>query len=249
MGNRLVVVAALLSVISAACSDSTEPGRTGPLSLRFATTAPTGQGGEMVIQGSNGTLRLQDIRLIVSEVELERAVGACVGDDDLGPDPECEDFEGGPFLVRLPLDGSPVTVGIHAVREGSYTRLEFEVENPEPDDDDAAGKRQMLQAILTQLRQTYPSFPATATMVVKGTFTPTGGTAQPFTVYFDAEIEIEMALTPPVTVPGTQGITIMIEPAQWFRTGTQVTNLAALNGQTVSFEAEIEHGFGHVERD
>jgi hypothetical protein len=64
------------------------------------------------------------IRLIVSEIELERAEGACVGEDD----DDCEEFEGGPFLVNL-LDGTGDEVVNAIIPAGSYTEFEFEVEN------------------------------------------------------------------------------------------------------------------------
>lgn len=256
---RKSLLSAALLPLAAACSDATgsEDGR---VAVRFnavttagASTQTSASGalfshvpatGPITLSGSNGTLVLQDIRLIVSEIELERANATCVGEDD---DDDCEEFEGGPFLVNL-LDGSAATVVNAVIPAGTYTEFEFEVENLDADEDDDSSERQTIQSILTQMRQAYPSFPSDASMVVHGTFTPTGGTARPFTVYFDAEIEVEQEFATAFRVPEDGAITVNLMPATWFQSGTQVMNLAALDGQTVEFEAEFESGI-KVEKD
>lgn len=255
---RKSLLSAALLPLAAACSDATgsEDGR---VAVRFnavttagASTQTSASGalfshvpatGAITLSGSNGTLVLQDIRLIVSELELERANATCVGEDD----DACEEFEGGPFLVNL-LDGSAATVVNAMIPAGSYTEFEFEVEDLDADEDDDSTERRTIQSILAQMRQAYPSFPSDASMVVHGTFTPTGGAAQPFTVYFDAEIEVEQEFATAFRVPEDGAITVNLMPATWFQTGTQVMNLAALNGRTVEFEAEFESGV-EVEKD
>ena len=79
---------------------------------------------------------------------------------------------------------------------------------------------------------------------MKGTFN-----GEPFTVYFDAGIEVERAFAAPFRVPEDGAITVNLHPALWFKSGTQVMNLAARNGQTVAFEAEFENGVLEVEFD
>ena len=154
------------------CSGPTAPNGAGQVAVRFntassgrASTSVSNSGAQfstaataaLSIAGENGTLVIEDIRLIVSEMELERAEGACVsaGDDD-----ECEEFEGGPFLVNL-LDGSADQVVSALIPAGSYT--EFEVEDLEVDDDDAA-EQQTIQALLSEMRQVHPNFPSNASM-------------------------------------------------------------------------------------
>lgn len=260
MLKKVLFAAALLPLVTG-CSDSTGSDD-GRVMLRFATrtgasasVSPAGGASfdhtgtdALTLTGSNGTLRIQDIRLIVSEFELEQQEGSCTGTED--GDDDCEEFEAGPFLVDLPLSGGAVTLGSDEVPAGTYTELEFEVEDLDADSDDDSAERQAIQNIFTQIRQAYPAFPSGASMVVHGTFTPSGSsTAQPFTVYFDAEIEVELDLVPPITIPGTQTLTVNVDPANWFRSGTQVINLAQWNGQTRGFEAEIEQGFEDVEDD
>lgn len=250
---------ALLVPFLWACDDSTGPNEGGRVAVRFNAVTSTGASaslggtsgasfdhvpatGAITLTGTNGTLVLQDIRLIVSELELERVEGACAtGEDD------CKKFEGGPFLVNL-LDGTAAEVVSAEIPAGSYTEFEFEVEDVDADDDDDSSERQRIQAILTQMRQAYPGFPNGASMVVHGTFTPTGGAAQRFTVYFDAEIEVEHEFATPFRVPEDGAILVNLQPATWFKPGAQVVNLAALNGRTLEFEAELKSGI-RIEKD
>ena len=246
-----------LLLATAGCSDATGAGgdRVG---VRFNVVAPAASlaavegpsfdhvpaTGPVTVTGSNGTLLIQDIRLIVSELELNRVDAACVEDSDSD---DCEEFEGGPFLVNL-LDGTPNQVVNALIPPGTYSKFEFEVEDVEADEDDDSGERAAMQAILTQVRQAYPAFPGDASMVVHGTFTPTGGAAQVFTVYFDAEVEVEQEFATPFRVPEDGLINVNLDPAAWFRDGGQVLNLAALNGQLIEFHQDFEQGI-EVEDD
>lgn len=258
MKNYLCTLA-IVSLVTAC--DSTTPTPRGAVTVRFntvntAAVAASGAndsvafdhvpaGGAITITGSNGTLVIHDIRLIVSEFELKRAEDACVGEDD---NDSCEEFEGGPFLVNL-LDGSAVDVVNAAIPEGTYTKLEFEVEDLDGDSDDDTAERTTMQAILASMRQAYPNFPSRASGVVHGTFTPTGGTAQVFTVYLDAEIEVEVAFAAPFRVPQDGKLSVDLSPAAWFKVGSTVTDLRALNGQTISFDAEFSRGVMRVRDD
>ena len=94
-------------------------------------------------------------------------------------------------------------------------------------------------------------------MLVVGTFTPTGGDPVPFRAFFEAEVEVEKELVPPVTITddGSGAIfTIHLDPAAWF-TGTDgnVMDLSQFDfdttGQVIEFEVEIENGFAEVEFD
>jgi hypothetical protein len=253
--SRKMLFAAALAPLVAACADSTGSGG-GNVTVRFnalagsgaaaaSQPAPSGASfdhvpaaGALTITGTNGTLLIQDIELIVSKLELERSGVTCSGEDD---NDACEEFEAGPFLVNL-LDGGADEVVNAMIPAGTYSGFEFEVEDVESDEDDDSGERQAMQAILTQIRQAYPNYPSDASMVAHGTFTPTGGAAQSFTVYFDAEIEVEQSFATPFRVPEDGRITVNLLPEAWFRTGGQVLNLAALNGRLIEFHSEFEHG-------
>lgn len=245
------LAAALLSIFMVACSNTLGPGEESRVSIGFQLASAVSAGnGELVITGTNGVLRITNISFIVNEFELEARDDACAapGDDD------CEEFEAPPSFVRLPLgDGNLVAVS-QAVPAGTFTELEFEVENLDMDeDDDDAGA---IAAVASAVRAAFPNWPNKASMVVVGTFTPTGSAqALPFTVFFDAEIEIEKDLVPPLVVDRENEIvTVQLDPTVWFRRfdGT-VMDLSAFDfvrtGIVLEFEAELENGFQKIEFD
>ena len=238
-----------LAATLAACSDSpTGGGSDARLLLRFGV-----QGGQalasgasfqtsgtdpLVLTGSNGTLRIDDIRLVVAEFELD-------GDDDVNPctGDDCEDFDAGPMFVDLPLTGGPAAVGSGDVPPGVYDEVEFEVEDLDDDEENAA-ERQRIEALRGQILAQFPDWPRDASMLVVGSFTPTGGAARPFRVFIEAEIEIELDLSPPLTVGegDTGSLDVTLDPAILFRNGNNVLDLSSAGGRT-EIEIELENGF------
>lgn len=77
-------------------------------------------------------------------------------------------------------------------------------------------------------------------MAAKGGFTPTGESVQKFTVYFDAEIEKELATA--LRVPEDAAVIVDLDPSTRFGQGTLVMNLAALDGRTLEFRDEMVRG-------
>lgn len=132
----------------------------------------------LVVSGSNDTLRIHDLRLIVDEVRLE-------GEAD-GAEFETE----APVFLDLPLNPTEIApVAAGNIPPGLYSEFDFEVEDAELDDgDDDEG----LQNLRDNIRAAgFENWPNEASMVVQGTFTPEGDTARAFTTYFEAEIEFE----------------------------------------------------------
>lgn len=210
----------------------------------------------LMISQSNGTLELTGIRLIVAELELDQSGDDCETTE--GEDESCDSFEVGPFFVDLPLDNSAVTAAASEVALGSYKELEFEVENLESDSDDDSQKEQQIEALLNEIRTdgAYSEWPDAASMGVVGTFTPAGSAeAVPFKVYFDAEIEVEIEFATALTISEEgvgPGISVQVNPEAWFVTAKGVRDLSqhnyvAAEENLVSFEVEIEKGFGSVE--
>lgn len=246
----VVGVVAMLGL--AACDGSTAADPN--ITLRFASPAVAGaseatpQG--LSITGTNGTLLITDIRLVVDELELERAdVADC--DDDIEPDPEgCEEFGLRVFPVDVPLGTGTVTIANDRLAPGTYDELEFEAKDLEVDsnDPDDASRAARIAEVLAQLRQTFPDWPARASMVVIGTFTPTGGAPQAFRVYFEADVDVQMVFANPIVIDGTStGVTIDLRPDLWFRNEDgSVRDLSALHypttGVSVEFEVEFEEG-------
>ena len=251
MKAALAGVVLAVALGGGACSDPLAPGDQGRVGIRFRTASLAEvNGGELVITGSNGTLRITDISFIVNEFELEADEDACQGQ---GSNDGCEEFEAPPVFARLPLDGDNLVTVTTMVPAGTYHELEFEVEDIDLDDDDEeAGE---IGAVAATVRAAFPNWPDEASMVVVGTFTPTGGQPVPFTVFFDAEIGIEKALVPPLVVnEANQTVTIELDPSVWFRRfdGT-VLNLSAFDfavtGELLEFEAELKDGFQEIEFD
>lgn len=245
--RHLAVVVVPLALAS--CGDAAGPEDRARVDVAFATTAEATAGDELVLTGSNGTLVITDIRMIVAEFEME-GPDACVPAQD-AEDPELEkcEFESDPFLLDLPHDGSQLTVATADLPSGVYTELEFEVENLDEDEDDDFGDA--LVGLRQQMRAAYPLFPDRASMVVSGTFTRQGGAEEAFTVYLDAEVEVEMDLIPALIIEDEdpRTVTVRMDPAGWFLTDGLVSKLSAFDGQLLEFEAEFENGVHEVEWD
>jgi hypothetical protein len=213
-------------------------------------------GPPLVLVGTNGTLTIDEIRLIVSEVELEREDDACVGDDhgsdDIGD--SCEEFNAGPRFLDLPLDGQPIEVTTDLVPAGIYEEFEFEIEDLEDDEDDTV-EGALIAAVRAQVLAAVPDWPEEASVLVTGSFTPTSGTATDFRVFMKAEIEVEMALVPPLVIEGgaaNRDVTVDIEPDIWFMLpGGAVLDLTQYDfdatGQLLEFDVEFEDGFTKIE--
>jgi hypothetical protein len=191
----------------------------------------------------------------MDEFELKR-----VDDDNcVEEDHSCERFRAGPAFLDVPLNGSSVIAVEQAVDTGTYRRLEFEIEDLDDldEDEDDGVQRQQIVAIRSAVRAQFADWPTDASMLVVGSFTPTGGTAIPFRVYFDAEIEVEKLLDPPVVIDAAAtnpSFTVQIDAGFLFRNGDgSVRNLALLDfgatGSVIEFEVEIENGISEIEYD
>jgi hypothetical protein len=249
----------------AACGDTpTGGGSEARVQLRFgvegaassAALLQTGGTGGLTITGANGTLRIDDIRLVVAEFELDGDddVNRCGADDDGTPDQgggndddgsgdDCEDFQAGPLFIDLPLNGGASAVASGNVPAGVYDEVEFEVEDLDDDEEDPA-ERARIQALRQQILAQFPDWPRDASMLVVGSFTPTGGAARPFWAFVEAEIEIETQLSPPLTVGAgeSRSVEVTLDPAAIFRDGANVLDLSSAGGR-LELEIEIENGF------
>lgn len=247
---------ALPLLVLAACDSLTGSGTGREVAIRFGTVQPQASAsgsvapaaGQLAISGDNGVLTLDGMHVIVAEFEVK-------GDDDVNPcersggGDDCEDFDAGPLLVDLPLGGSPVTVSTGEIPAGTYREVEFEVEDLDDDEEDPA-ERQRIQQLFQQVRAQFTDWPRDASALVTGTFTPRTsgqlGTPRPFRVFIEAEIEVEVALDPPLVIDaGSQArsVSIELDPAALFRVGGNVIDLSQLNGRMIELELEVERGF------
>lgn len=251
--RTLAATGALLAL--AACSDSPAGvrGGDGSVQLRFALAGAqasssgavfqTGGADALVLTGANGTLRIDDLRMVVAEFELK-------GDDDVntcgdvsGADDDCDDFNAGPLFIDFPLTGGSVAVGSGDVPPGTYEEVEFEVEDLDDDEENAA-ERARIEQLRQQIVAQFPDWPRDASLLVVGTFTPTGGAPQSFRAFVEAEIEIETELSPRLVVGQgeSRGVDVLLDPATIFRSGGNVLNLAQSSGRG-ELEIRIENGF------
>lgn len=256
------VALAAAPLLLTGCGDATGPEDTARVRVAFTTTAPTVGSvdglsasllaDERVLTGSNGTLRITDMRMIVAELELE-GPEACLESDDDGELEleECE-FEAPPFLLTVPLEGGEVVVASTDVPLGTYSELKFEIEDLELDEDDEDRTRQAITNLRSQLQAAFPAFPSEASAVVVGSFTPTGGAARPFVVFLDADVEVELDLAPPLVIDdagASRTLTVQLDPAAWFLDGGRVLDLSALNGRLVELEEEFRSGIRRGDDD
>lgn len=249
-------IIAILIVVLTGCdttSTNTEPGE-GNVELQFETVSGSSSAkadlsgstisanDSLIIEGSNGTLQIDDIRLIVAEFELDPA------DDD-----STEEFESKPFFVDLPLGEGSLSLAKNQIQAGLYEELEFEVENLDLEDDDG----EEYSALADSIRSDFSDWPDEASMVIVGSFTPTDGDAQPFKVFADAEIEVEREFSPSLEVTEDnmqQVVSVQINPANWFeRSDGTAWNLSEYDWdehqQLLELEAEFEDGIEEIEVD
>ncbi|MEO8578270.1 MAG: hypothetical protein ABI556_16290 [Gemmatimonadales bacterium] len=270
-----------IAVVLGACDAISGPGgKGGNVAIQFTTGSSVGTSSnvlvsenaqpaadELTLTGTNGTLVIQDIKVIVSELELGSSVdSSCesdevgdkkgpsgegdddadgdnndVDDDEVDDDADCK-FEGGPFVVDLPLQGN-TSITTENIPAGTYDSFKFKIDDLEIENDDDAAESQRVPAVLTELRTAYPNFPSRASMVVKGT-----QNGQPFVVYARAKIKVKQALSPPLVVPTDKVLTVQLDPSVWFKSGNQVMNLLALNGQLIGFDSQFKNGLKSVRR-
>ena len=210
MRAKLSTTLAALLVL-AACGDGTGP-RTGvPVSLTFASNGAAGGAaapsfaGPMAVSYMDGTntLEITSVQVVLREIELEPVT---VADCDVEPEPaECQDFETGPLLVDLALDGTTSTSISILIPDGTYDEVEFdvhEVASHHPEDADFLVAN--------------PTFEGKS-IVVTGTWN-----GVEYTYETDLNEEQELALVPNLVIgedaPATN-LTIRFDVSTWFVDG------------------------------
>ncbi|MFB6246985.1 MAG: hypothetical protein ABEL97_00265 [Salinibacter sp.] len=263
-----LALAFAMAVAFVGCDSTGSSTSGGNVEVGFSTTRSPAQStnafakadhDSLTLSGSNGTLRITDIRLIVDKVKLKedtQSTDASGEEVEIEREVEVEQ----PRFLDLPLREakvSPVAAG--DIPTGTYNAFEFEVDDLEDDaDQEESGDDQNNQGLLADIREEFPQWPEDASMVVVGTFAPTGGTPTSFTTYFEAEIEVEQALRPPVEVSSegfSRTLIVRLDPARWFKQGDDgpVKDLSQFDfeetGTVKELEAEFEDGVAEIEYD
>jgi hypothetical protein len=260
---RLVpFVFALIAAVALVGCDSTgsSTSNSGEVTVSFATASSTqstrsfakAAADSLVLSGSNGTMQIDDIRLIVDKVKLEQDTEG-TGEDSAEVEIEREVEVERPDFLDLPLQESEVSpVAAGDVPAGTYNEFEFEVDDL---DDDEGNAQELLSDIRNE--EGFPNWPEDASMVVIGTFTPADGSPTSFTTYFEAEIEVERVLSTPLEVTSegfSRELIVRLDPARWFGQGDDtIRDLSQFDyeetGTVKELEAEFEDGVAEIEYD
>lgn len=218
------------SAALAAC-DSSSPGNGGQVSFNVATQGaapaparPVLAPDTLVDTGGN-VLVLTRVELVLRDIEFERQNHEdCDSVSTAGDD--CEEFEAGPVLIDLPLNGSVNHEFTIAVDSGTFDELKLKIHKPE-DTGDAQD-----QAFIAA----HPDL-ADVSIRVTGTF---NGTAFTFTT--DMGAEQEFVINPPmvVTAQSDVAVTLKVDVTGWFLEGTTLIDpaLAVTGGP---FESVVEN--------
>lgn len=232
------MIAGLVSLVGAtACDDGTGPTQ-GTVSLSL--TIPTSGGAaamtspalfDLVYTDAASTLTLTGVELVMREIELEKVDDESCDTGFEGED-NCEEFETGPRVFELPMDGSTDAVlTISDVPAGLYDELEIEIHKVSDDPEDTA-----LLAARPDL--------ADVSIRVEGSFDGT-----PFVFTTGVEEEFEFELLPPLDPSaGPVNVTLSIDVESWFRSGVDLLDPADEQNRS-QIENNIQQSFEAFEDD
>lgn len=211
---RFLGTLTLLAAV-AAC-DSSAPGSSGQVSFNVATqgsasaaarpaTAP-----DTLVDGGGNVLVLTKVEIVLRDIELERRNHDNCDSVSTGEDDDCEEFEAGPVLIDLPLNGGVEHEFTVAVDSGTFDELKLKVHKPE--DDGNVGDQAFLAA--------HPDL-ADVSIRVIGTF---NGTDFIFTT--DLGADQEFLISPPLVVTGQAdvAITLKVDVSGWFLSGVALVD-------------------------
>ena len=206
--SKRVTVGFLIALGTAACSDGAAPGQSG-ISLSFTTVtglqaaaAPGFFASVMsdTVAASGDTIVITKAEIVLREIELKRAeyqsCDASMANDD------CEEFEAGPVLLDMPLNGEVDQLVSIQAPAGIYDELEFEIHKVSGDDTSDA-----------DFRTQYPHMVGKS-IRIEGTYNGT-----PFVYETDLDVEQETELATPIEVidaSTSTNVTVAIDLSLWF---------------------------------
>lgn len=118
----LILFAATYTISGCESAGTNATGDQASLSVSFATNN-TAMQKSSTLQSNH--LQITSAKLLVREIEFESDL-----EDDNVPE-DSLDFETGPLVINLNLDGSVTTVAVNDVEPGTYDEIEFDVHKPE----------------------------------------------------------------------------------------------------------------------
>lgn len=119
---RLLLFTFVITTLLGACDSAGTNGDQATLSVSFAAKN-TAQQKSPALQSSH--IQYTSVKMLVRKIEFESNL-----EDDNTPEDSLE-FETGPLVINLNLNGTLSTVSVKDVKPGSYDEIEFEVHKPE----------------------------------------------------------------------------------------------------------------------
>lgn len=196
---RKTIVTLMSAIALAACSDGTGAGPQVSLSISgglasMAAPAP-GLSLSRVAAGAD-VLVLSTAHVVLREIELERVEVA-----DCDATSSCDEFETGPLMMAIPVDGVASEELAIDITPGTYDEIEFDIRKVGGDPAD-----------LTFL-QSHPDMEDRSVRVT-GTFNDVA-----FTYYGGIDEELELVLSPVMVVDantGSTNVTLRLDLSTWF---------------------------------
>ena len=220
---------AVLALVPVACGDgdATGPGGGGStsaavsLSISVPAAAPSAAIApafpfDIRFGVGTDTLNLTRVTLVVRNIKLERQFDDCPETE--GSDDGCEEFETGPIIVELPMDGGVIPISVSNIPADIYDELRFKVHKPE---DTTPEDLAFLAA--------NPDFDGVS-IRVEGDFNGT-------TFLFETDLNEEQRqpLSPPLTVEAgvALNVTFSVDVMTWFKAldGSLIDPVTANKGQ------------------
>jgi hypothetical protein len=212
MDRSTLHLAGTLAILAAITGcDSSSPGADSQISFSVTTQASAVPGvhplsaPDTLVDGGGNVLVLTQVEIVLRDIEFERQHHDACDSVSTGNDDDCEEFEAGPVLVDLPLQGGVEQEFTVAVDTGTFDELKLRIHKPEDDGD--ARDRAFLAA--------HPDL-EDVSIRVTGTF---NGTA--FTFVTDLNADQEFAINPPIVVTSQTvvAITLKVDVSSWFLNG------------------------------
>lgn len=224
-------------LVLAGCGDAAPPVEdAAPVSVSFVTVAgaPVSRGlpgttdfaGSLAVEGTNGTLVLEELHLVVDRLHLATAAGTCRGSNggaavDTGAGDargRCPGLGAGPVLVDLPVDAVPVRALDGFLPPDRYVHLQ--VRTTGLGETGRSGAEAGTASLPTRVRDAFPGWPDQAAIRLAGSFAPADGTGpRPFVTYLRADASVGLDLAPPVNLTAgdrPRGLVVTIDPRAWF---------------------------------
>jgi hypothetical protein len=219
-----------LSSLLGGC-ESSSPGGSGQVSFNVSSTTTTPAGArpnaapDTLTDGGGNVLVLAKVELVLRDIEFKRLNHDACDSIAAGDDDGCEEFDAGPLLIDLPLNGGVEHQFSIAIDSGTYSEIELKLHKPEDDGDSRD------RAFLTA----HPDL-EDVSVRVSGTF---NGTA--FTFVSDMNADQEFSISPPLVVTGESdvSVTLKVDVTGWFTNGLTLIN-PALGLKGGAFESQVE---------